>query len=68
MRSLEEMDAELAALDENLRRLRERGVAELLKLAEAEPNWYAREFLLSQAEKVRLIGAEFLDPPASRSA
>jgi hypothetical protein len=64
VRSLEEMDAELAALDENLRRLRERGVAELLEMAEAEPNRYLREFLLSQAEKVRSIGAVFLDPPA----
>ena len=53
--TLEQLDAELTAARESLRRLRDETVAEFLADAEAEGNPYTREMLLSAAAKVSAV-------------
>ncbi len=56
--TLEQLDVELSAARESLRRLRDDTVAEFTAEAEAEANPYTREALLAAAEEVRAIGDE----------
>lgn len=53
MSTIEELDAELAASHEWLRKLKKDTIAELNEFLEGETNPYIREFLLQQLEKVR---------------
>lgn len=54
--TLEQLDAELAAAQASLKRLREETLAEFLAEAEAETNPYTRQALLDAAERVRSRG------------
>jgi len=54
--TLDQLDAELRTVRASLQRLRDDTVAEFVAEAEAEPNPYTREMLLTAAEQVRAIG------------
>jgi hypothetical protein len=55
-----DLEAELAAANANLRRLREETIAELTDELAAETNPYTREFLQGKIERVRKIGVKIL--------
>jgi hypothetical protein len=56
-----DLEAELAAANANLRRLREETLAELAEELAAETNPYTREFLTEQIERTRKIGTGILE-------
>jgi hypothetical protein len=56
-----DLEAELAAANANLRRIRDERLADLAAELANENNPYTREFLTEQIEKIRRIGTGILD-------
>ncbi len=56
-----DLEAELAAANANLRRIRDERLADLAVELANENNPYTREFLVNQIEKTRKIGSRVLD-------
>jgi hypothetical protein len=56
-----DLEAELAAANANLRRIRDERLTGLAVELETETNPYTREFLTEQIERTRKIGAGILE-------
>ena len=56
-----DLEAELAAANANLRRVRQETLADFAERLAAETNPYTREFLIRMIEEVRRIGVGTLE-------